>query len=121
MNKTACALGLALGVLLFAVPALADKVVVLPFQGDARTDEARSATSGAVIQKSHTPLSEEETKKAVAAVSDGLPDTSQEFRQAGKAVKAQWTVVGRVENHDWYYRIEIEACQVDTGRVESLS
>src|SRR5581483_11418926 len=139
MMKTACALGPALGGLLFAVPALADnggggsrsepggragppdKVVVLPFQGDAKTEEARNATSGAVLQKAHTPLGEDETKKAVAAVSDGVPDTSAEFRQAGKAVKAQWTLVGRVENHDWYYRIELEACQVDSGRVESLS
>jgi hypothetical protein len=73
---------------------------------------------------------------AEQAVTDGAPDTSSEYRAAGKAAGAQWTVTGRIERHDapparlpdgteedgyTTYRIELEACQVDTGRVESLA
>jgi outer membrane biosynthesis protein TonB len=116
------AFGFALSALLFAAPALADKVVVLPFHGDEpRAQEARNATTGAVLERAHVPASDDEVKAALDAVGDGSPDTSAEYKQAGNAAKAQWTVTARVENHDWYYRIELEVGQVATGRVESVA
>ena len=52
---------------------------------------------------------------------DGVADTSAEYRAAGRAAGAQWTVAGHVDSHGWAYRLELEACQVATGRVESLA
>lgn len=124
-----------------ASPALADRVAVLPFSA-AKTsnkpelDQARAWTRDAVIAKGHVPPSPAELLSAEQAVTDGSPDTSQEYRAAGKASGSQWTVTGRIDRHDapparlpdgteedgyTTYRIELEVCQVDTGRVESLA
>ena len=128
-------------VLCAASPALADRVAVLPFSA-AKTstkpelDQARAWTREAVIAKGHVPPSPGEMLSAEQAVTDGSPDTSQEYRAAGKASGSQWTVTGRIDRHDapparlpdgteedgyTTYRIELEVCQVDTGRVESLA
>src|SRR5512141_1550484 len=88
-----------------ASPALADKVAVLPFSA-AKTstqpelDQARAWTRDAVIAKGHVPPSAGEMLSAERAVTDGSPDTSQEYRAAGKASGSQWTVTGRIERHD---------------------
>lgn len=124
-----------------ASPALADRVAVLPFSA-AKTstkpelDQARAWARDAVIAKGHVPPSPGEMLSAEQAVTDGSPDTSQEYRAAGKASGSQWTVTGRIDRHDapparlpdgteedgyTTYRIELEVCQVDTGRVESLA
>ncbi len=58
---------------------------------------------------------------AEMAVKDGVADTSEEYRAAGRASSSDWTVSARVDLHGAHYRIELEACQVSSGRVESLA
>jgi hypothetical protein len=113
-------------ILLVTTPAFADKVLVLPFQsvGNATStdlDQARAATRAAVADLSHKSPTEAEIVTAQVAVKDGVADTSEEYRAAGRASSSDWTVGGHVEVHGATYRLELEACQVETGRVESLA
>lgn len=127
--------------LLAAKPALADKVAVLPFTAATTStkpelEQARGWAREAIILKGHVPPNANEMLSAEQAVTDGMPDTSQEYRAAGKASGSQWTVTGRIDRHDappaklpdgtmeegyTTYRVELEVCQVETGRVESLA
>ncbi len=108
--------------------ALADKVAVLAF-GQAssagtkeQVDAARAATRSAVTSSGHTLPSDAEMLTAEMAVKDGVPDTSDEYRAAGRASGSAWTVSGRVEPRaSGRYRLELEVCQVGGGRVESLA
>jgi hypothetical protein len=118
--------GLVGALLLVAAPALADKVLVLPFQSvgsatSTQLNEARAATRTAVADLSHTVPTDAESLTAQVAVTDGVADTSEEYRAAGRASSSDWTVGGRVEEHGATYRLELEACQIETGRVESLA
>lgn len=111
---------------LFALTALADKVAVLPFLSTtgappAQLEDAKNATRAAVIQRSHTLPSDSEMTTAIMAVADGSPDTSVEYRAAGRASSSQWTAVGHVDPHGATYKLEIDVCQVESGRVESLA
>jgi hypothetical protein len=127
--------------LALALPAWADKVAVMPFTSTnnvprTELEEARKWTRDAVTKRGHTYATANEMVSAEAAVRDGVADTSQEDLAAGNAADAQWTLAGRVERNDHpsatlpdgreeegytTYRVELEACQVQTGRVESLS
>ena len=76
--------------LLVAPSALADKIAVLPFnspKGLAKPelDEARKWTREAAQKRGHTFPNDQEMLSAEMAVKDGLPDTSQEYRAAGRA------------------------------------
>ena len=127
-----------------AAPAFADKVAVLPFTAAAQArglpkleiDQARKWAREAAISRGHIPPTDSEMLSAEMAVKDGQPDVSTEYRAAGRASGSQWTITGRVDRHDappaklpdgteeegyTTYRIEIEACQVESGRVESLA
>ncbi|MBX3231754.1 MAG: hypothetical protein KIT84_42685 [Labilithrix sp.] len=126
---------------LCAVPAWADKIAVLPFSSPRNLskpelEQARGWTREAVLKKGHTFATPDEMVSAEAAVKDGVPDTSQEYIAAGTAVGAPWTIAARVERNDippstlpdgtveegyTTYRIELEACLVASGRVESLA
>ncbi len=113
-------------VLLVATPAFADKVLVLPLQSvgsatSTQLDQVRAATRTAVVDLSHTIATDAEVVTAQVAVTDGVADTSGEYRAAGRASSSDWTVGGRVEEHGKTYRLELEACQISTGRVESLA
>jgi len=108
--------------------ALADKVAVLPFLGNGtkeQLDAARTATLGAVVQRGFTPATESEIVTAQIAVADGVADTKTEYQAAGRASSSPWVLVGHVAIHTTVvttgYRLEIEACLVDSGRVESLA
>ena len=130
--------------------AWADKVAVLPFSSSNNVarpelkvarpelEHVRGWTREAVVKRGHTFATPDELVSAEAAVRDGVADTSQECVAAGKAAKAPWTLTARVERNDYYsaarlpdgatgeegyttYWLELEACQVETGRVESLS
>ncbi len=125
----------------FSAPAWADKIVVLPFTSPKNVpspelEEARRWTREAVTQKGHTFATDNEMVSAQAAVRDGVADTSQEYQAAANAVSADWALTARVERNDYpparlpngaeeegytTYRIELEAYQVKTGRLESLS
>ncbi len=119
-----------LGLLAFSLawlaPALAwaDKVAVLKFTGapGESVQDARKSTREAVALRTHTLPSDAELAAAEAAVVDGVPDSSSEYRAAGAAAGAKWTAVGRVEAREGGvgYRLELEVCLVETGRVESL-
>ncbi|HVH47745.1 MAG TPA: hypothetical protein VM925_35660 [Labilithrix sp.] len=125
----------------FALPAWADKIAILPFSSPNNVprpelEEVRAWTREAVSKKGHTYATNNEMVSAEAAVRDGVADTSQEYLAAGKAVGAAWTLTGRVERHDHppaklpdgteeegytTYRVELEAYQLGSGRLESLS
>lgn len=102
------------------------KVAVLSFSSvgnatSARLDAARDATRSAVIQSGHRLPTDSEMLTAQMASKDGVADTSGEYRAAGRASGSAWTIAGRVEDHGTSYRLELEVCQVESGRVESLA
>ncbi len=141
MRRLLVSSALAATLLALAGSAWADKVAVLPFTSPRglpkpELDEVRRWTREALTKKGHTSASDSEMVAAESAVKDGTVDTSQEFVAAGKAVKADWALTGHVERTDYpaikladgkeeegytAYRVELEAAQVATGRVESLS
>lgn len=121
--------------------ALADKVAVLPLSSTNNVpkpelERVREWVRDGVVKAGHTFATNDEMVSAEASVRDGLPDTSQEYIAAGKAANAPWTVTARVQRNDvpastlpngateegyTTYRLELEACQVESGRVESVS
>ncbi|MBX3198574.1 MAG: hypothetical protein KF894_10610 [Labilithrix sp.] len=125
----------------FSLPAWADKIAVLPFTSPNNVprpelDEARRWTRDAVVKQGHAFATADEMVSAEAAVKDGVADTTQEYRAAGSAVGADWTLTAQVERRDHppatlpdgseesgftTYRVELEAYQLSTGRLESLS
>jgi hypothetical protein len=58
---------------------------------------------------------------AQMSAQDGVVDTTQEYKAAGRASTSGWTVAGHVEGHGATYHLELEVCQVETGRVETLA
>jgi hypothetical protein len=119
--------GAVLGALLLSTaPVLADKVLVLPLQplgnaASADVDQAHKSTIAAVSQLAHTLPSNSEVVTAQVAVKDGIADTSEEYLAAGRASSSDWTVGGHFEGHGPTYHLELEACQVASGRLESLA
>ncbi|MEO7111646.1 MAG: hypothetical protein ABI183_14495 [Polyangiaceae bacterium] len=109
--------------LLFSTSALADKVAVLKFTGaDVSNDTAaHDATQRAVAARGNTLPNASEMVTAEVAVKDTVPDNSTEYIAAGKASTSDWTVAGRVGTNADGYHLELEVCQVQSGRVESLS
>lgn len=123
------------------LPAWADKIAILRFSSPNNTprpelEEVRKWTREAATKKGHVYATDNELVSAEAVVRDGVADTSQEYLAAGKAVSAGWTLTGRVERKDHpsaklpdgteeegytTYRLELEALQVETGRLESLT
>ncbi len=102
-----------------AAPAWAARVAVLPFPpGDAR---AQSATQAAVVAQKHEPPSPIDISAGTSAVKDGQADTTDEYRAYGTAANVEWTVRGTSVHRADGYRIELEVCQVKTGRVELLA
>jgi hypothetical protein len=104
-----------------------ERVAVLPFIANgggstsAELATIRAATRDAVGRIHDVLPSDSELKAAEREAKDGVADTSAEYRAAGRAAASQWTVAGHVDSRGGSYRLEIEACQVATGRVESLA
>jgi hypothetical protein len=129
------------GVLAVTHAARADKVAVLPFSSSnnvprTELEQIRGWTREALTREKHTFATPDEMVSAEAAIRDGVADVSSEYIAAGKAAGAPWTLSGRVERRDvppskqpdgteeegyTLYRVELEACQVGSGRVESLA
>lgn len=125
----------------WSASAWADKIAILPFASDKNVprpelDEIRAWTQQAALKQGHSYASDSEMLSARSAVQDGIADTTQEYRAAGESVGAAWTLRGRVERNDhpparlpngteeegWTtYRVELEAYQLGSGRLESLS
>lgn len=121
--------------------AWADKIAVLPFTSPnnvprVELEQVRRWTREAIARKGHTFATDNEMVSAEAAARDGIADTSQEYQAAGKAVGAEWTLTARVERNDHApaklpdgseeegfttYRVELEAYQMSSGRLESLA
>jgi hypothetical protein len=134
-------LALVLAIVLSATSALADKVAVLPFRSTknvprAELEPAREWTRKAVEKKGHTLPTPGELANAELAVKDGIPDTTDELRAAAKASGSPWALSAQVERIDYppadlpdgthedawtTYRVELEACEVQSGRVESVA
>lgn len=123
------------------LPAWADKIAILPFTSPndvprPELEEVRRWTREAVVKKGHSFATDDEMVAAEAAVKDGVADTTQEYQAAGKAIAADWTLTARVERIDHppetspdgtveegyaSYRVELEAYQMSSGRLEALS
>jgi hypothetical protein len=122
--RFAAATSLAAAMLVPSLALAADRVAVLRFDGKAADREIEAARAAArdAVGLVHDELpSAAELAAGEARVTDGSPDTTREYRAAGAASGATWTIAGHVESHGWTYRLELEACQVSTGRVESLA
>jgi hypothetical protein len=109
-----------------ATTALADKVAVLPFQSTSAAtssdlDAARAATRSAVTALAHKLPSDAEMLTAQMSSKDGVVDTGEEYKAAGRASTSDWTVLGHVDAHGPTYRLELDVCQVESGRIESLA
>jgi hypothetical protein len=122
MRKLSAALATVAG-LLISANALADKVAVLKFTGDDVSLDvaAHDATQRAVVARGNTLPNGSEMITAEVAVKDTVPDSSTEYIAAGKASTSDWTVAGRVTPNADGYHVELEVCQVQSGRVESLT
>ena len=97
----------------WSAPASADTIAVLPFgSGGTATStllsEARSATQKAVTLRSHTLPSASQLAAGEKAVKDGVADVREEYRAAGRAAGADWTIKGHVDAHGDMYRVELE-------------
>jgi hypothetical protein len=116
---------IALAVLLAAPAAWADRIALLPSRGSA--DAApRTALDGDLAKGlaalGHTIVPEPELAAAVKAqVADGVADTQEEYRAVGAATHADWVLVGSVEPAVTTERVEITACLIKLGRVESVA
>ena len=120
------ALAAGIAVWLLASSAFADKVAVLPFLSgsgvtSADLDAARAATRAATTSLSHRLPSDAEMLTAQMSSTDGVADTGPEYRAAGRASTSDWTVAGHVEGHGATYRLELDVCQVESGRIETLA
>jgi hypothetical protein len=111
---------------LLSSTALADKVAVMPFLSTSAAtsidlDTARNATKAAVTSLTHKLPSDAELLTAQMSSKDGVVDTGEEYRAAGKASTSDWTIVGHVDQHGATYGLELDVCQVESGRVETLA
>jgi hypothetical protein len=118
------------GVVVFAwatSAAASDHAIVLPFSAAhggaprAQLAAARDATRAAVERVGAVLPGTADEAAGEARIVDDAADTTNEYRAAGLAAHADWALGARVESHGWTYRLELEACQVSTGRVESLT
>jgi len=114
---------LAAALLLVAAAARADRVALLPSRsGD---DTAKNALdvelTRVLIAQGHSVVPDQDTKAALAKVGDGVADTNEEYLAVGAATKAQWVVVGVIEPAVVSSRVELIACLISLGRVESVA
>jgi hypothetical protein len=114
------AASLAAALLLAAPAAWADRVALLPLRG---ADPApRAAVEKALAAMGHTLVPAAEVAAAVKSkVTDGVADTQEEYRAVGAATRADWIVAGSVEPAVTTEHVELTACLVKAGRVESVA
>jgi hypothetical protein len=120
------ALVIALVALLVPRLALADTVAVLPFSssGNATSvdlDKARESTRAALEKSGKTLPTASEMLTAEMAYKGEHGGGTKGYQAAGRASSSDWTITGRVETHGATYRLELEACRVESGRVESIA
>ena len=117
--------GAILAIALGASPALADRILVLPARGAGDDGAARSTLelelATGLTRLGHTLVPQEEVRLALGMVADGVADTADEYRAVGAAAKADWVVAGSVEPAVTTERVELSACLVSMGRLESVA
>lgn len=121
VERPSVALSFAAACLLAAPSAWADKIALLPSRGGP-DPSARAALDGDLARGlaalGHTVIS---ASPATAGVADGVADTAEEYRAVGAATRADWVLVGTVEPAVTSERVELVACLVSAGRVESVA
>lgn len=109
---------------LVAGPAFADRAVVLPTIGNEEElaqKELQIDIARAMQDLEHELVEERELQGAMHGVEDGVADTPTEYVAVGEATNADWVVVGTIEPAVLSDRVEIHACLVNLGRVESVA
>ncbi|APR83923.1 Hypothetical protein A7982_09272 [Minicystis rosea] len=112
-------------VLLAAPLAWADRIALLPSRGGA-DPAARVALDGdlgrSLAALGHTLVPAPEVSAAITTyVTDGVADTTEEYRAVGAATHADWVLVGSVEPAVTTERVELVAALIKAGRVESVA
>jgi hypothetical protein len=112
-------------VLLGAPAALADRIALLPTRGGLDPG-ARTGLDADLVKDlaalGHTVVPDAEVAAAVKAkVADGTADTQEEYRAVGDATRADWVLVGVIDPAVATSRVELTACLVKMGRVESVA
>lgn len=109
--------------------ALADEVVVLPFDGSggisaaaaqAHAEESKKALSDALVRRGHTLPTSSEMVMVEVVTRSGTGTSHERCQAVGKVSGAQWVALGHVVDGGPTYRLELEICLVKTGRVESV-
>lgn len=112
-------------VLLAASPAMADRVALVPSRGgaDRAPREALDRDLEQVLTSAgHTLVPGAEVAAALKKhVIDGAADTQEEYRAVGVAARAEWVIGASVDPAVTTARVEIAACLVKPGRVESVA
>lgn len=114
---------LALSLLLVATTALADRVANVHARGDAKSeDRARveRAAGDAIAGLGHTSPTSKEVVDGEAAAGD-LVGTSAGLVAIGKTTSSDWVVEAFVTPTPGGLHVDLKACQVATGRVETAS
>lgn len=109
---------------LWSAPALADRVALLPARGadDAETrTTAERNLAAALSALHHEAVAETEIRSALASIGDGVADTVEEYAAVGQATRADWVLVATVEPAVLTERVELAACLVSAGRLESVA
>jgi hypothetical protein len=98
--------------------ARADTVVLLT-----ASQETSGALSDGLALARHSLVSSTERDAAKASVQDGTPDTKDELCGAGKVAGADWALTSQSSRgaSPEEARLEVVACRVSSGRMESLA
>lgn len=111
------AASLAAALLLAAPGAWADRVALLPVRG-----ALAAPVEKALAAMGHTLVPAAEVAAAVKAkVVDGVADTQEEYRAVGAATRADWVIAGSLDPAVTTEHVELTACLVKAGRVESVA
>jgi hypothetical protein len=111
--------------LLGASTALADVVLLLSARGEAPTPALTSTLAHeartVIIEVGHTLVTEVEMQSALRQVTDGTPDSVDEFSAMAKAANASWVVTPTIRPSAEGYHLELAAYWVPAGRTESVA
>lgn len=123
MTRHFSSVALALALALSAGSALAERVANVHPRGDAKADDrarVEKASEDAIRGLGHTPASAQEIVDGEAAAG-ALVGTSAGLVAVGKTTGSEWVVEAVVSPTPGGLRVELKACQVSTGRVESAA
>ncbi|MBI2892678.1 MAG: hypothetical protein HYY06_03940 [Deltaproteobacteria bacterium] len=114
---------MALAVLLACQPALAARVAVVPFGGEADPAllrEAEEATRGALTDRRDALATADEVSRAMRREGLAALTTTDQHLRLGRALRVEYVVAGRVTPLAGQYNLSITVYQVSDGRTEVL-